>query len=174
MGYLGWLFAWMHPIRHLSRRAKRSITPRPIRRALRAKDQILHPIESAERSVFRAADRAITPRKSRRKPQQPRSERVGGQIAADNRVLASPIGSAQPRIDPLMADAARLIAHRQWVSVSWLVERLGISYTRAAQVMDQLEAHRIVSAYVGAAERSIMMPAIEIEELLGALGFPQT
>lgn len=64
MGYLGCLFAWMHPIRYTGRRIRRAVTPRPIRRMLRAKNQVLHPISSAERSVFRAVDRAVTPKRT--------------------------------------------------------------------------------------------------------------
>lgn len=69
MGNLGCLFAWMHPVRHLSRSARRAITPRPIRRVLRTKNQIVHPVSSAERAAFRNVDRAVTPRRKRkRKP----------------------------------------------------------------------------------------------------------
>jgi tetratricopeptide (TPR) repeat protein len=71
MGYLGCLFAWMHPIRHTGRRVRRALTPRPIRRLLRTKNQVLHPVSSAERAVFRAVDRAVTP-KRKRKRRQPR------------------------------------------------------------------------------------------------------
>jgi tetratricopeptide (TPR) repeat protein len=70
MGYLGCLFAWMHPIRHTGRRIRRAVTPRPIRRMLRAKNQVLHPISSAERSVFRAVDRAVTPKRTRKRRQR--------------------------------------------------------------------------------------------------------
>jgi hypothetical protein len=67
MGYLGCLMAWTHPVSHLGRRIRRAVTPRPIRRALRAKNQIVHPVSSAERAVFRKVDRAISPRKRRRR-----------------------------------------------------------------------------------------------------------
>jgi len=30
MGNLGCLLAWTHPVRHLTRRARRAVTPRPI------------------------------------------------------------------------------------------------------------------------------------------------
>jgi tetratricopeptide (TPR) repeat protein len=77
MGYVGCLFAWLHPIRHTRRRAQRALTPRPIRRVLRAKNQVLHPISSAERAVFRSVDRAITPKRKRKmQPQQPPSADV--------------------------------------------------------------------------------------------------
>src|ERR1700675_2088441 len=73
VGYLGCLFAWMHPVRHLGRSARRAVTPRPIRRMLRAKNQIVHPVNSAERAVFRSVDRGITPRRrrSRKLPSAP-------------------------------------------------------------------------------------------------------
>ncbi len=56
MGYLGCLFSWMHPIRHTGRKVRRALTPRPIRGILRAKNQVVHPVSSAERAVFRAVD----------------------------------------------------------------------------------------------------------------------
>jgi len=66
MGSLGCLFAWLHPVGHLKRSVKRSVTPRPIRRALRAKNRVAHPVESAERDIFRAVDRAVSPRPKKR------------------------------------------------------------------------------------------------------------
>lgn len=177
MGNLGCLFAWMHPVRHLSRRARRAVTPRPIRRALRAKNQVIHPIESVERSAFRAIDRAVTPRKPRPKSQPsppvpvPPAENatMSDHATIDSLATGPRSNPAQLRIDPLFADAARLIAHRQWVSVSWLMKRLDISYSRAGRIMDQLEHHHIVSPYIGAKERYIMMPAMQIDELVVAL-----
>jgi len=67
VGYLGCLFSWMHPIRHTRRRAQRALTPRPIRRILRTKNQVLHPVSSSERAVFRAVDRAVTPKHTRKR-----------------------------------------------------------------------------------------------------------
>jgi hypothetical protein len=67
LGNLGCLFAWMHPVRHMGRSVRRAVTPRPIRRVLRAKNQIVHPMSSAERAAFRAVDRAVTPRRRRRR-----------------------------------------------------------------------------------------------------------
>lgn len=67
MGYLGCLFSWLHPIRHTGRQIRRAVTPRPIRRLLRAKNQVLHPVSSAERSVFRVVDRAVTPKRKRQR-----------------------------------------------------------------------------------------------------------
>lgn len=69
VGYLGCLFAWMHPVRHLARGVRRAVTPRPIRRMLRTKNQIVHPLRSVEGAVFRSVDRAVTPpRRRKRKP----------------------------------------------------------------------------------------------------------
>jgi len=89
VGYLGCLLSWLHPVRHVGRRVKRAVTPRPIRRALRTKNQIFHPIESMERSVFRAVDRAVTPRKSRQRrssvpPMPPRVSEVRTQSLQDD------------------------------------------------------------------------------------------
>jgi len=67
MGTLGCLFAWLHPVGHLKRSAQRAVTPRPVRRALGVKNRVVHPIESAEREVFRTVDRAITSRRKKRR-----------------------------------------------------------------------------------------------------------
>lgn len=172
MGYLGCLFAWLHPVRHVSRRVRRAVTPRPIRSALRAKNQIIHPVESAERSVFRAVDRSITPRTPRRKSRQQAPAEVGAESTTGSRAPASgrEIDPAHLTIDPLFADAARAISSLPSVSVSWLMQRFDVSYSRAGRIMDQLADQRIISAYVGAKERYVMMPPIQIDELLIALG----
>ena len=73
MGYLGCLFSWLHPIRHTGRRVRRALTPRPIRQALRAKNQIVHPVSSAERAAFRAVDRSITPKRKRKRTPKPKA-----------------------------------------------------------------------------------------------------
>lgn len=172
MGYLGCLFAWLHPVRHVSRRVQRAVTPRPIRRVLRVKNQIIHPVESAERSVFRAVDRSITPRGPRRKsqPRHPAQVRAKSNIGNRVPVPGTETEPAHVKIDPLFADVARSIAHQHRVSVSWLMHEFDVSYSRAARIMDQLADRHIVSGFVGAKERYVMMPAIQIDELLIALG----
>ena len=98
MGYLGCLFSWMHPIRHTRRRVQRALTPRPIRRILRTKNQMLHPVSSAERSVFRAVDRAITPKRKRTRKIQssapaPAFEQPNGEPARPSFVESRPADS---------------------------------------------------------------------------------
>lgn len=106
MGYLGCLFAWMHPVRHLGHRAQRAITPRPIRRMLRAKNVIVHPVGSVERAAFRSVDRAITPKRRRRRKQAPAPPLLPvegleelsallNQLHSNNRSMADAIFDAQ-------------------------------------------------------------------------------
>jgi len=100
MGYLGCLFSWMHPVRHVGRQVRRAVTPRPIRRVLRAKNQVVHPVSSAERAIFRSVDRAITPR---RKP-----SRKSGSSATASPKSSADLKHVQGELDKLSAQVDRM------------------------------------------------------------------
>jgi S-DNA-T family DNA segregation ATPase FtsK/SpoIIIE len=74
------------------------------------------------------------------------SEREGGQRAA----------GAGGR-DPLFAEAARLVVRHQQGSVSLLQRRLKIGYSRAARIMDELEAAGIVGPADGSRARQVLV-----------------
>ncbi len=67
MGILRSLLSILHPVRTAKRKVKRAVIPRPIRRVQRAKNQVLHPVSSAKGRAIGAVDRAITPKRKRRR-----------------------------------------------------------------------------------------------------------
>ncbi len=69
--------------------------------------------------------------------------------------------------DELMEEAARLVVRHQQGSVSLLQRRLKIGYSRAARIVDQLEAAGIVGPYDGSKARQVMVE--DEEELEGIL-----
>ena len=78
--------------------------------------------------------------------------------------------SAQPDInavadarDDLFDDAVRLVAEHQQASTSFLQRRLKVGYSRAARLMDELEAAGIVGPIVGAKPREILVESAEEE-----------
>ncbi len=72
--------------------------------------------------------------------------------------------------DDLMFEAARLVVRHQQGSVSLLQRRLKIGYSRAARIVDQLEAAGIVGPYDGSKARLVMVEDEEqLEDILQTL-----
>ena len=67
MGMLTSLLRIVHPVRTVKRKVKRAVIPRPIRRVQRAKNQVLHPVSSANGKAIGAIDRAITLKRKRQR-----------------------------------------------------------------------------------------------------------
>ena len=59
--------------------------------------------------------------------------------------------------DPLFEDAARLIVTHQQGSVSLLQRRLKVGYSRAARLVDELEAAGIVGPFDGSKAREVLV-----------------
>lgn len=60
--------------------------------------------------------------------------------------------------DELYEDAVQLIAEMQTASVSMLQRRFRIGYTRAARLIDEMEARGIVGPYEGSKPRAVLIP----------------
>ena len=70
-------------------------------------------------------------------------------------------------IDPMFADAARMIVTSQRGSTSDLQRRLGMGYARAGRVMDQLEGAGIVGPQEGSKPRQVLVTTFdELDEIL--------
>ena len=65
--------------------------------------------------------------------------------------------------DDLFDDAVRLVAEHRQASTSFLQRRLKVGYSRAARLMDELEAAGIVGPIVGAKPREILIESAEEE-----------
>ncbi len=60
--------------------------------------------------------------------------------------------------DDLYDDAVKLIAEMQTASVSMLQRRFRIGYTRAARLIDEMEARGVVGPYEGSKPRTVLVP----------------
>lgn len=69
-------------------------------------------------------------------------------------------------VDPMFAEAARLVFRHQVASVSLLQRRLNLGYARAGRIVDQLEAAGIVEPFQGSKSRKVL---IEREDELDAI-----
>ncbi|MCX7930677.1 MAG: DNA translocase FtsK [Chlorobi bacterium] len=73
--------------------------------------------------------------------------------------------------DPLFVEAARIVVHTQQGSTSLLQRRLRIGYSRAARIIDQLEAAGIVGPFDGSKARQVLVESdAELDMRLGELG----
>ena len=70
-------------------------------------------------------------------------------------------------IDPMFADAARMVVTSQRGSTSDLQRRLGMGYARAGRVMDQLEGAGVVGPQEGSKPRQVLVSTFEeLDEIL--------
>ncbi|MDW8074468.1 MAG: DNA translocase FtsK [Bacteroidota bacterium] len=78
---------------------------------------------------------------------------------------------ADSDFDPLFVEAARVIVHAQQGSTSLLQRRLRIGYSRAARIIDQLEAAGIVGPFDGSKARQVLVESdAELDMRLSELG----
>jgi S-DNA-T family DNA segregation ATPase FtsK/SpoIIIE len=68
--------------------------------------------------------------------------------------------------DELFEDAARLVVRHQQGSVSLLQRRLKVGYSRAARLVDELEAAGIVGPYDGSKARDVLVETLEELEMI--------
>ncbi|MFA7273546.1 MAG: DNA translocase FtsK 4TM domain-containing protein [Crocinitomicaceae bacterium] len=63
-------------------------------------------------------------------------------------------------IDPMFADAARIVVLHQQGSASLLQRKLKLGYNRAGRIVDQLEAHGIIGTFQGSKARDVLYAEI--------------
>jgi DNA segregation ATPase FtsK/SpoIIIE, S-DNA-T family len=66
--------------------------------------------------------------------------------------------------DDLFEDAVKLVVDMQTASVSMLQRRFRIGYTRAARLIDAMEARQIVGPYEGSRPREVLIAKLEEEK----------
>nr|MBP8975256.1 DNA translocase FtsK [Bacteroidota bacterium] len=72
--------------------------------------------------------------------------------------------------DELFEEAAHIVVRHQQGSVSLLQRRLKIGYSRAARLVDELEAAGIVGAFDGSKAREVLVETeAELETILKSL-----
>jgi len=74
-------------------------------------------------------------------------------------------GAANGERDPLFYEALRLVVMHQQGSISLLQRRLRIGYSRAARLIDELEAAGIVGPFTGSKAREVLVDENYLENL---------
>ena len=67
--------------------------------------------------------------------------------------------------DDLFWDAVRIVVEHGQASASILQRRLRVGYTRAARLVDMMEAKGLIGAYEGSKPREVYITARQMEEL---------
>jgi len=74
-------------------------------------------------------------------------------------------------VDPMFADAARIVVMHQQGSASLLQRKLKLGYNRAGRIVDQLEAFNIIGSFQGSKAREVLFSDEQsLEEYLQAKG----
>ncbi len=74
-------------------------------------------------------------------------------------------GAMDGQRDELFDEALKLVVRHQQGSISLLQRRLKIGYSRAARLIDQLEAAGIVGGFDGSKAREVLMDEAQLEEM---------
>lgn len=69
--------------------------------------------------------------------------------------------------DPMLNDAIKIVVTAGQASVSMLQRRLRLGYSRAARLVDMMEAKGIVGSYEGSKPRAVLISLEEYDELMG-------
>jgi len=67
--------------------------------------------------------------------------------------------------DELFDEALKLVVRHQQGSISLLQRRLKIGYSRAARLIDQLEAAGVGGGFDGSKAREVLMDEMQLEEM---------
>ena len=78
--------------------------------------------------------------------------------------------TAERKLDPLFARAARAVAAEGAASVSLVQRKFNVGYSRAGRIVDQLAENHVVGGYQGSKSREVMMNLPDVDELLERLG----
>src|SRR5579859_7068208 len=74
-----------------------------------------------------------------------------------------------PDEDPLLEEAAALVAQMGTASTSMLQRRLRLGYTRAGRLIDMLERRGIISGYEGSKPRQVLISEADLPRILAHL-----
>jgi DNA segregation ATPase FtsK/SpoIIIE-like protein len=75
-----------------------------------------------------------------------------------------------PKLDPLFARSARMVAAVGDASASLVQQKFSIDYSRAVRVVDQLADYRVIGGYQGSQSRQVLMTLPDVDDLLQTLG----
>lgn len=75
------------------------------------------------------------------------------------------MGAAGEALDSMLRDAANVVVTHEQGSISLIQRRLGVGYTRAARMMDQLEMLGVVGPPDGTKAREVLMREEDLDDL---------
>jgi S-DNA-T family DNA segregation ATPase FtsK/SpoIIIE len=78
--------------------------------------------------------------------------------------------TAERKLDPLFARAARAVAAEGGASVSLVQRKFNVGYSRAGRIVDQLAEHRVIGGYQGSKSREVLMNLPDVDDLLEKIG----
>lgn len=81
--------------------------------------------------------------------------------ATELKIIHTPPTNAE--LDELIIDAARIVVQVGQASTSMLQRRLGVGYSRASRIADQLEEQGIIGPYAGSTPRKVLITAEQFE-----------
>ena len=70
----------------------------------------------------------------------------------------TPAGGGDEESDPLYDEAVAVVTESRQASISWVQRRLKIGYTRAARIVEDMEAAGVVSPMGGSGTREVLAP----------------
>ncbi|MBE6729503.1 MAG: DNA translocase FtsK [Ruminococcaceae bacterium] len=73
-------------------------------------------------------------------------------------------GDGDSEDDPMLSDAIRAVVEQGQASTSFLQRKLKLGYSRAARIMDQMEAKGVIGPYEGSKPRQILITSAELME----------
>ena len=75
------------------------------------------------------------------------------------------MGAAGEALDDMLREAASVVVTHDQGSISLIQRRLGVGYTRAARMMDQLEMLGVVGPPDGTKAREVLMSEEDLDDL---------
>jgi len=97
--------------------------------------------------------------------QQPRYEKALLPIRTESEDADGAGGLNDGQRDELFDEALKLVVRHQQGSISLLQRRLKIGYSRAARLIDQLEAAGVVGGFDGSKAREVLMDETQLEDM---------
>lgn len=121
--------------------------------------------EEIEKVVKWIIDNNATSEEQREKSKKIQ-ESVEASATPDQTVAINPAADIDLGVDPLFAEAGRLVIDSQKGSIGYIQRNFRVGFNRAARIMDQLHDNGVVGPEIGTKPREILMTMGQFEELL--------
>ncbi|HHX77098.1 MAG TPA: DNA translocase FtsK [Firmicutes bacterium] len=89
----------------------------------------------------------------------------GKEAAANSFIVDEPEYETNDELDELFPEAVRLVVETGQASITLLQRRLRIGYTRAARIIDDMEARGIIGSFEGSKAREVLIEPEQLTDL---------